>query len=721
MATWKGYKGSSVGMARVMGELPFSDGKTADLIQNFTVSEIGIMSTKHRIMPLIPNEWNSNAQPAAFGTAFTIGGDSRTAVLAMCHAVFGNNRPELLFLTLSGVFRYTPWNRYTAAVKGITEQYYYDDQNTLSSVQPSGKSILPPQIVQFGNRMYFTYADDGQAWVWDATRVRKFGYNSLPRPPAAEGPARDGINANNGGFSVRGRVGSTDNDRMGFDGTNIVTVGGILEGLWKYAVVYENSDGSYSETSPDGGTVTIDSEEAPSEGIKQTLRRFRVKDIDTGPVGTVARILLRTFNLRNLPSGSNGEYHFLHRIPNNSAMEYIDDIPDGELGGVWENRMSTPVGVYMMRSYAGSMWLIRTNEFPARVWWSEQTNLFGPVAESIIEGHYLDVFPTTGPITATITSYLEFSDTPVMVIFKANATHYLGGAYPMWAPGTLHKSAGCAGPNLVQVAPDNTVIWYGANTFWTMLTTGQIIDIGAPIRKRLQNINNIMCQHGHSWVDYESKELVFILPYKDSNVPNVQFVWDYLNKGWRIKDGFTVTGGATYVPSINTILIAGVLDFKASSDNGVFALNRGYPGYTTPLRTSIYRSGWNSFGGNGPNLHGSYHTTQSLFTMQETSDGAAFVSVYQDWDFDNIVGSQNTLTAYNPESNTTTAFYGSALYDTAKYRTERLYGDKLSVDLASQTVQSISLTTTEPFQLFNIDLFGPLVSRPGGRTPTGDP
>ena len=67
------------------------------------------------------------------------------------------------------------------------------------------------------------------------------------------------------------------------------------------------------------------------------------------------------------------------------------------------------------------------------------------------------------------------------------------------------------------------------------------------------------------------------------------------------------------------------------------------------------------------------------------------------------------------------SFYGSAIYDTDLYRSERIYGDKLAVDLPSQSVQSISIQTTDFYQLYNVDLFGPNVAKPGGRTPTGDP
>jgi len=728
MATWKGYKGASVGLARVMGEAPFSPGNTANLISNWSVDENGMLSTRYRIMPLIPNEWNSNAPPVPFKTGILVGTSSESGILAIGYGMFDGEKPEILFLTRVGVFRYTPWNRLTTATyKGLTEQFYYNEGNTAQSVTPTNRQAYPAQIETFGNRMYFTFADGGAAWVWDGHRLRPVGFTTTPCAPDAEGPERNGTgvgDANNGGFSVRGRVGSIDPNRVASDGSDIVTVGGLLDAEFQYAVVYENVDGGYSATSPLGGSVRQESEAADpaNGGTRKQLRRFRVKDIPQGPVETVARILLRTFNLYDLPSFSEGELRFLHRIPNNIATEYVDDIPDGELGAKWEPRQSMPQGFYFIRGFGGSLWYVRTNAYPYRVWWSEQTSLFGPVAESILDGHFIDVFPGTGAITATVSAFLEYTSDPVLLVYKNEAVHYIGGRYPDWQVGTIHKKAGCAGPNLVQVAPDNSVVWYGSNTFWLMNTNGEVIDIGKSIRKRLQKINHIRSRFGHSWINRETNELVYILPDEDSAVPNQQFVWDYLNKGWRLKSGLIVTGGAISIPELNVVLVGGVLNkTRTVSDQGCFVLNRGYPGYQAPNRTSTYRSGWNNFGGGGPQLHSSYRTNQAILTAQESSSGTVSISVFKDWNFDTSVGSTASIVAYNPESASDTPFFGTALYDTDLYRTERVYGDKLAIDLPSQSVQSISITTSNFFQLYNIDMYGPTVARPGGRTPTGDP
>ena len=85
------------------------------------------MSSKYRIMPLIPDEWNSNAQPAPFENILTIGSDAESGVLAIGYGMFYGQKPEILFLTKTGVFRYTPGNRLgTPTYKGLDEQKYYD-------------------------------------------------------------------------------------------------------------------------------------------------------------------------------------------------------------------------------------------------------------------------------------------------------------------------------------------------------------------------------------------------------------------------------------------------------------------------------------------------------------------------------------------------------------------------------------------------------------------
>ena len=736
MPSWRDYKGQSLGLARVMSEVPYSDGKTAQLIKNWVVDEKGYLDSTYRIMAFIPYEWNGGLPPAAF-EEITLGNTNRSGVLAMEYTEIDGERPEILILTNSGVFRYAPWTRPTSIPTtnsnnyGLEEQTYYDSSNTSYTLSPQSSPRYPPQMEKYGNRIYFTFCDGGGLWVWDGYKIRPFGYTQRPSPPSASGPQRTGntlTDSNLGGFSHRGRIGTTDTAFGTHFATDGDVAGGIDTSIYRYAVVYENTDGAYSARSVDGPKVSIEFELAGAdEPVERLLKKFRLHDIPRGPSGTVARILLRTRNLQRLPTGDFGDYHFLHRIPNNEAQEYIDDIPDGELGAVWSDRASTPIGTYLAKSFSGSLWLMRNDAYPYRVWWSEQEQA-GPIPESFMDSHWLDVFPSTGPITAAVIANISDAQKPFLLVFKEDATHYITGEYPNWQVGTLHSRAGCAGPELVQTLPDGSIVWYGGGTFWKMVNSGEITDMGSGIRKRLQGANTRRVKLGVSWVDRQYREGIFVLPMDDSLQPNVQFVWDYQNQGWRIREDLRIDCALT-LPEVDCTLLGGVTQYEtafgsvsANTDSGtVFVYHRSYPQFPVPTRQSDFITGWQSFSGLGPKLHSAHRATQIIITAQERSENDATVSAYEDWNLDDIVGSSIPISSAHPED-TSIPFFGTATYNsTFNYRAERVYGEKVGIDIASQAVHSIKVSTTNPLALYNIDIWGPFMAGAGSRTPTNDP
>ena len=738
MPSWKDYRGQAAGLARIMSETPFSDGLTAQLIKNWVVDERGYLDSTYRIMTLIPYEWNGGLPPKAFEED-TLGNTRRSGVLAMAYNEIDGERPEILFLTADGVFRYAPWTRPTVpqttntANLGLEEQYFYDPSNTATTISPQTSPKYPPQMEIYGNRIYFSFCDGGGLWVWDGYRIRPFGFTQRPPPPLADGPQRTGTDitdTNLGGFSHRGRIGTTESAFSTYQVTDGQVSGGVDTSEYRYSVLYENTDGAYSERSLDGPKVRIEFEVAgPEEPVERLMKKFRLHQIPTGPPGTIARVLLRTYNLLRLPDGSRGEYRFLHRIPNNEATEYIDDIPDGELGSEWKNRASVPFGAFFIRGFSGSLWLLRNDAYPHRVWWSEQETS-GPIPESFMEGHWMDVFPSTGPITASVIANISDAQKPFLIVFKDRATHYITGKYGEWQVGTLHEKAGCAGPELVQTLPDGSIVWFGGTTFWRMTNSGIVTDIGAQIRHRLSRVNSKRARHGVSWVDTEYREGVFALPMDDSLQPNVQFIYDYENLGWRIREDLVIDA-ALPLPEVNATLLAAVTkystvpsqwNFKPGDLSGnVFVYHRMYPQFPIPERTSEYVSGWQSLSGTGPKLHSAHHATQLVLTAMERSNGDASISVYDDWDLDEAVGSPISISSAHPED-TTVPFFGSATLDsTYNYRTQRVYGEKLGIDLASQSVHAIKVSTTEPLALYNIDVWGVFLAGAGSRTPTNDP
>jgi hypothetical protein len=712
---FKNYRGRTVGAAKTIAEAPVSDGSNALEIENWKLDELGVLDSTFRLMPFIPNQWRNAGPPQPF----------QEGVLGMAFLRRFSEVPELLFFappyssgqdSFGSVWRYSPWMRdVSSSHTGLTEQYdYIAPENTIKSISMQSKLRYPPQAETVGNRAYFTFCDGGGAWVWDGERCRSFGFLMTPSAPDVEGPyLLDAEHPNNGGFSVRGRIGTTDHT---FTDIDAVTVGGIDEGSWRYAVVWENADGAYSATSPMSGIVTIRiqmSDPATVAGRLENLRRkFRIRSMPRGPSGTVARILLRTRNLLRLPVNDQGDARFLFRIPNNISNEWMDDIPDGELGPLFEPRAATPAGFYFLKFFSGSMFVLRNDGNPSRVWWSEQGNLNGPTPESFIEGHYRDVFPATGPITAAVVTRLSsVQEPPSMLIFKEGAVHFVAGEYPDWTFGTLHERAGCAGPGCVQIAGDGSIIWYGARTFWRMDQEGRVTDIGGPIRRKLKKVNATRAEYGVSWTDRKAGESVFALPYEDSTGNNYQFVWDWRLNGWRTRRDLTDITAAIALPGSDYILVAGTYNSVVN----VWVYGNGTPNYAVPYPTALYRTGWATFEKPGPGMHGAFNAHDLILTMVERGSGTATVKTYQDWSLDDTINSE-TASKVHPE-NDRVPFYGTAVWDVDVYRDQRYFHQRLAVDVPSASVVASEITVTGPMALISVDMYGPQVAMAGGRTP----
>ena len=567
---WDEQISKRVGYSRVMANVPLGADEALE-INNFGVDEQGFLDSTVRLMPLVPDEWyggTTNQQPDPF-----------SQVHAMEYTNFGQDRrDEILFITDGGVYRFAPWKRGDATSADpfpyLEPVYHYRYDGTLFSPIPQTQRLYPPQMEAVGKYIYFNMGDGTPSWVWDGVRLREFGYKLECSSPSATGPGRHNnlkldaesdLSANEGGFKFTGRIGSID-PRMYRTNDKAAThrkfekrfTGGITVGDWQYYVVWENEAGAYSKHAGIGAPVHMNKRINTNYGVVESLtRRFWLNDVPIGPEGTVARILLRTPNLRNLPRGMNPTPHFLHRIPNNSAREYVDDIPDGELGSEWKPRAVVPSGTTLMKYFSGSLFLMRNEAYPARVWWSEQEDIFGGIPESFMEGHWLDVYPETGPITGAVSVRLPEGGGAALLIFKERAIHAIVGEYPKWKSITIRLNAGLSGPNLVQSAPDGSVVFFGNGTFWRYTPSdGNVLDIGQGLRKRLRRINTVKARIGVSWVESDTKEVYFVLPIDDSEVPNQTFVFDYRNAGWRLRDDWVVNS-ALSVRKSSLVLVHG--------------------------------------------------------------------------------------------------------------------------------------------------------------------
>ncbi|MFA6133963.1 MAG: hypothetical protein WC869_08125 [Phycisphaerae bacterium] len=698
---FKDYKGLDIGASKVVAVIPVSDGGTALEIHNWRLDVTGTLDSTFRLMPLVPPALYVGSHPLFTG-----------AIWAMKWAIFDGSEPELLILgrradgTLGDVWRYTPWTR-DESVRGQTG---WNSAGTSVTVSSTGSQQFPPQMEIVGARIFFTFCDGGPVRCWDRTGVWEVGYTQRPGSPGVDGPMRDATGPNHGGLSVRGRIGNTEPDWTDSAGT---VMGGIDDSEHAYGVVYESWLGGYSAASTESGLCTIRRDLAPPTvglppvpfDLESMRRRFRYMNVAPGPVGTVARIMLRTANRKRLGPTDTGALRFLRRIPDNVSTEAFDDCPDGELGPPWQPRESFPTGVTLLRHWGGSMWYVRGH----RAWWSEQEDS-GPILDSIMANHYMDIHPKSGDATCLLPFRINGGDSAgAMLVGKRDAVCYIAGQYPLWGNDVLHEGCGIEGPELAQALPDGSVVWYGSRTFWRMVAGEAPRDIGDPIRKYLRRINGLMARHGVSWVDVSEGEAVFALPYRGSATNDFQFVWDYRLLGWRTRQDVEISA-AVALTGADIVLAAGLYD----SRRDLWAMNRGYPGFVVTQPVSTYTSGWMSFSA-GPQIHGSYNLNDLICICEERGSSTFQPWTSKDWNAD----TQSTYPmepCHHPD-NENIPYYGTAEYGIAVWRERRFHQLRFPVAEESGVVFVSGIRVQAPMGLVLISAYGPNVALPGGRTP----
>lgn len=711
MARWEDTR-VPIGVGKVVVELPVSDGTTATEILNWTMDESGVLDSTWRMMPFIPYEWQSPAaQPEPFSRG--VRGLLSTTILGC---------PELLIIadyddgdTDGVVYRYTPWDRAAGGDHpGLARQFQYQGV-TRSILNSTPNPRVPPCMVAANDRVYFTLGDGSGVWVWDTVEVRAAGMPIIPGAPQVDGPARNGGNPNSGGFSVRGRLGQTEASWTNADNE---IVGGMDEYVRRYAQVYVGPDGAYSAMSPLGGAIQINLEMAnpdptnPDENpvyVDGLLRRVRVL-IGEAPVGVTERIILATPNLKRIPPGLTGAPQYHSRIEDGTTEEFIDDIPDGELGAVWQDREPFPTNVYGIQNFQGSNWYFDDN---CRVWWTEQT-AEGPIYESVLKGHWKDVYPTTGRTMAAFPIRLrtQQGEAPAMLVLKPAAAHFVSGDYPSWRFGTLHPKAGCGGWRLVQSLPDGATMWAGNGTFWRLGEDGGIDDVGKSIRKRLRRVNWSKAMFGDSWLNRAKGEAVFVLPMDDSVVANYQFRWDYRLGGWRFGQDVEVTAACNHG---DLVLLAGGYD----AIKNLWVYGRGYPsrdqsGDPTPP-TAVFSTGWVQLGKPNSPMGMSSSTQSAVLLLEERCNQRAALSVFKNWNADTALTTMS-VDLYTPTGEDVPCF-DTATYSSSVWRDRRTYAHDVPITQDRGMVFMLRLETNSPMAISTIDLYGPVVAPPGADTP----
>jgi hypothetical protein len=141
----------------------------------------------------------------------------------------------------------------------------------------------------------------------------------------------------------------------------------------------------------------------------------------------------------------------------------------------------------------------------------------------------------------------------------------------------------------------------------------------------------------------------------------MQFVWDYRNRGWRLREDLTPSAAETFkdftliansTKDDNQIknIIRDIDGAFSTGSGNIMVYQRGQPGFARLGISFMYEylSGWQSFAEFGPDFHSTHRTADSVFTLQERSCRFAKVLYYSDWNYDVPVSSITEDYAINP-------------------------------------------------------------------------
>jgi len=698
-------KGLVFGSARGVGDFPIGDGSFWETLHGFSRDDRGLLSSRKVWMPLIPDEWRGAQPPDALqertlGMAFW----RREGVI-----------PEILILTTSGSWRFAPWRRYGGGANpGLEElqQWTVDGQ---SDVAPTGRPIFPASIVATEQRVYFTFGDRSGVWSWDGERILPVGFQSLPAPPRVRGPQANADGANAGGFSVPGRIGTTDGSWTDASGAS---VGGLDDGLWLYYQVNRHINGSYSPISPASAGFSLRRELASASGSPNDLRKGAAVHPSQGEAQTAARLILRTPNLRRLTTQT-GQPQLLAVVENNhDHYTFVDELPDGELGPVWQEREPEPASPLLPPEFDGCLWRLNTAAHPSRAYFSERT-AFGPNFGSILQGAWLDVHPSSGPITGALAIPWQGQATSVLLVFKETCVRVLSGIYPNYQEGSFAER-GMPGPGLVQYLPDSAVIWFDGTTFRRYTLEGGAEDIGSPIRRKLRKIDATRAAQGVSYVQASKRQAVFVLPVRGADGVTYQFIWDYEAETWRT--GEDIAYDAVLTTPSETLLIAGTL----GGVHNVYMADSGRSTYELPEFEWTLRTAWLPMQ-DGPLIDTQGVLARLVVMAEEVGVASADVLQYKDFDGDNPVlgtvqdDTTQSLPGFDTRVNKSIPTYDAAVYDEDVWRTPRIYTYAIPSNGIPGIVFQIGVTGTGPLSLLTVYGYGRgKLGQPGTRpiTPT---
>jgi len=384
------------------------------------------------------------------------------------------------------------------------------------------------QLIPYGRFALLVNGASAPIKFWGRARVEGFGWSSPPSPPTVLTPQPSALNAS---FVSAGstciRIGSASSLFGVGDGANGDT------NTYAYRYAWISNTGSISP--PSAPTFVAWSIENTSEAGKQAVM---LRDLATGPEGTVAHVIYRTKNLRDSNDINLLEtFYEVARIEGNHLPQWVDHLPDSMLSAVpVDLQASVPIDTaYKVGAeFDGRLWLAGGSAHPTRIIWSE-----AGAPEQFALGSYFELGSRVGGKVSALVPYynalLVFRNAAVDVITKLSS-----GQYQI---STLDSSIGTDATNSIREVPGVGVMFLTKEGVYVVTgglyggSTLRVEAIGAPLSEEWKRLS--LAALARASATYSPKEQEYWVSYAvDGNTECSRgAVYHLQSGGWSLRHG----------------------------------------------------------------------------------------------------------------------------------------------------------------------------------------
>lgn len=466
----------------------------------------------------------------------------------------------MVYETSSGKLRY--FNGSRAPIAPWTDIYFIDGK-ALDGINYPRKVVNTPwegtQFCTFAARLYMVNGFN-EPMVFDGRKASPAGFSRGPDTPTIQFDNNDDLaRIAQGQLLGVGYPNDTSNP---------------IQSTYRYRVSFLNERGQESQLS---SSIQVSATAAETNSIN--TQSLLTVEVPVGPIGTVARRIYRTQNIRDT-SGDlrlktfSDEFFFHSEIQDNVTEILLDGKPDQGLGSLVDE---LDFGPFPQQSnkialFKGRCFVAGENDNIVRYSRAGFPEIFPP-------DNVIDLSDTTG---SRITAMYQFNNS--LVVFKDRGIYLIKGdttdgifAQP------LTSDIGCIAAGSVRYVPSLGLIFLSSEGIYVLegtledsLTRTAIVKMSTPVRDLIRDINFSAAENCRSLVYHKDREYWLVVPIKGQQRATRVIKFSYEIGAWSFMNNMPIKAMIeTEDHRGNLVFVGGYCD-STEGPKGLFIYSRGF-------------------------------------------------------------------------------------------------------------------------------------------------